>query len=170
MRRQQRLGTGVLTAALFAACLALPACHENQAEPRKPADLQVIAHGQKVELTEHLAAGKYTVVDFYAAWCPPCRVLGPALERLASKEGDRLAIRKVDVVDWTMPVVDQYGIESLPHLMLYAPDGKRVANGDEVYKVLGDVFGDAAKEVLEAGGAIGNGDVPPTDEQGHEAL
>ena len=136
------------------------------------ADLKVITHGEKVDLAAHLAAGKYTVVDFYAAWCPPCRVVGPALERLAAAEGDRLAVRKVDIVDWTRPVVEQYGIEALPHLMLYGPDGKQLANGDEVYGALLEVFGDAARELVAAGEAAG-ADTPPlpaTAADGSEVL
>src|SRR5262245_41946063 len=126
------------------------------------ADLQIITHGDKVDLDAHLARGKYTVVDFYAAWCPPCRVVGPALERLAKVESSRLAVRKVDIVDWTMPVVEQYGIEALPHLMLFDPQGRRVANGDEVYGRLREVFGDAAREVIEAGEAAGADASPGT--------
>jgi thioredoxin-like negative regulator of GroEL len=100
------------------------------------------------------------VVDFYASWCPPCRVLGPALERLAAAETGRLALRKVDIVDWTMPVVDQYGIESLPHLMLYDPEGRRIADGDAVFPSLLTIFGEAAREVGEAGAAIGSATAP----------
>ncbi|PYS95086.1 MAG: hypothetical protein DMF50_10195 [Acidobacteria bacterium] len=70
------------------------------------ADVKVITHGEQVDILAHLARGKYTVFDFYAVWCPPCRVLGPALERLAAKRSDRLAVRKVDIVDWTMPVAE----------------------------------------------------------------
>jgi thiol-disulfide isomerase/thioredoxin len=126
------------------------------------ADVQIITHGDKVDLAAHLAAGKYTVIDFYAAWCPPCRMLGPAIERLAAKENQRLAVRKVDVVDWTMPVVDQYAIEALPHLMLYGPDGQRVADGDAVYAELVKIFGDSAHEVHEVGSSIGVEDAPGT--------
>lgn len=128
-------------------------------------DMQIITHGQAVDLAAHLAPGKYTVVDFYASWCPPCRVLGPTLERLAAAESTRLALRKVDIVDWTMPVVDQYGIESLPHLMLYDPEGKRIANGDEVFPALLTIFGEAAHEVGEAGASIGVA-TPPANEGG----
>jgi thiol-disulfide isomerase/thioredoxin len=122
--------------------------------------MKIITHGQTVDLTAHLAPGKYTVVDFYASWCPPCRVLGPALERLAAAETGRLALRKVDIVDWTMPVVDQYGIESLPHLMLYDPEGRRIADGDAVFPSLLTIFGEAAREVGEAGAAIGSATAP----------
>ena len=113
------------------------------------ADVKVITHGEQVDILAHLARGKYTVFDFYAVWCPPCRVLGPALERLAAKRSDRLAVRKVDIVDWTMPVAEQYRIESLPHLVLFDADGRKVAEGEEVFAALGRLFGDAAQELGE---------------------
>jgi thiol-disulfide isomerase/thioredoxin len=123
-------------------------------------DVKIIAHGEKVDVATHLAAGKHTVVDFYAAWCPPCRVMGPALERLAADEPDRFAVRKVDVVDWTMPVVNQYGIEALPHLMLFDPSGKKIAEGDDVFPELSRLFGEHARGVVAAAG--GGSDTPAT--------
>jgi thiol-disulfide isomerase/thioredoxin len=129
--------------------------------PESPvADMQIITHGEKVELADHLARGKYTVFDFYAPWCPPCRALSPVLERLAAHETSRLALRKVDIVDWTMPVAEQYRIEALPHLMLFDPDGKRIADGDAVFQELSKLFGDAAREVRDVAGTIG-ADQPP---------
>ena len=156
--------TVACAAAIPAAALAVAACG-GAAKTAPQADMKIITHGQMVDLAAHLAPGKYTVVDFYAAWCPPCRVVGPALERLAAAENGRLALRKVDIVDWTMPVVDQYGIESLPHLMLYDPAGKRIANGDEVFTSLLAIFGEAAREVGEAGAAVGT-ETPPATEDG----
>jgi thiol-disulfide isomerase/thioredoxin len=114
------------------------------------ADVRVITRGEKVDLEPHAVRGKYTVFDFYAAWCPPCRVLSPALERLAAARTDRLAIRKVDIVDWTMPVARQHGIESLPFLVLYDPEGRRVAQGDQVSGMLLRIFGEHAREVVRA--------------------
>lgn len=120
--------------------------------PAAAADVQVIAHGETVDLASHLARGKYTVFDFYAVWCPPCRVLGPALERLAERQPGRLAIRKVDIVDWTMPVAEQHRIESLPHLVLFDGDGNKVAEGDDVFPTLDRVFGESAREITELAG------------------
>ena len=137
------------------------------------ADLKIITHGHRVDLAEHLAPGKHTVVDFYAAWCPPCRVVGPALERLAAAESARLAVRKVDIVDWTMPVVEQYAIESLPYLMLFDASGRRVAEGDAVYPALAGLFGAAAKEVVAAGSAVSAEPAPgepAVDEAGRSVL
>ena len=166
MRRGMRGGAVLLV------LLSGLACGVKKDKP-EAADLEIITHGDRVDLATHLAAGKYTVVDFYAAWCPPCRIVGPAIERLAAKESGRLAVRKVDIVDWTMPVVEQYAIEALPHLMLYGPDGKRVADGDAVYDELVKIFGESAQEVRAAGDAIGvetAPGAPTTDAQGREQL
>ncbi len=121
-------------------------------EPKDPADVKIIAHGEPIDLDAHAARGKYTVFDFYAPWCPPCRVLGPALERLAKRRPADLAIRKIDIVDWTMPVAAQHGIESLPYLVLYDTQGRKMAQGDDVFGALKRLFGDAAREVTEASG------------------
>ena len=118
--------------------------------PAVPADVKVITHGEKVELAEHTVAGKYTVFDFYAPWCPPCRVLGPALERLAARRPESLAVRKIDIVDWTMPVAAQHGIESLPYLILYDQGGRRMAEGEDVFDALVRIYGPAARDLSEA--------------------
>jgi thiol-disulfide isomerase/thioredoxin len=114
------------------------------------ADVRVIAHGDRVDIQAHAVLGKYTVFDFYAVWCPPCRALSPALEKLASRNTGSLAIRKVDIVDWTMPVAEQYGIEELPYLVLFDGSGRKVADGEAVFDELGRLFGDAALDVGRA--------------------
>ena len=134
------------------------------------ADVQVITHGEEVELAPHAAPGKYTVFDFYAVWCPPCRVLGPALERLAAAHPDRLAIRKVDIVDWTMPVATQHGIEELPYLVLFDPQGREAARGDEVFAVLDRLFGAAARDTLGDGVEAEPAPAPPADQAGSTVL
>jgi thioredoxin-like negative regulator of GroEL len=147
VNRGIRLPIAGLGVALLAA-IAFSAYTMRRAE-RVPADIAVITHGKEVDLAAHVAPGKYTVFDFYAPWCPPCRVLGPALERLAGRAHARLALRKVDIVDWTEPVARQYGVESLPYLVLYDDRGQQVAAGDEVFSVLKREFGEAANEVTE---------------------
>jgi thioredoxin 1 len=134
----------LLAAALFAFAVGRP----------RPAagDVLVIAHGEEVDLERHVAPGKHTVVDFYAVWCPPCRKLSPALERLAGRHPERLAIRKVDIVDWTQPVARQHGIEELPYLVLFDEGGRPAARGAEVFAALHRMFGDDAREVLESAG------------------
>jgi len=94
------------------------------------ADVQTISHGERVDLTDHLADGKLTLVDFYADWCGPCRSLAPTLDRLASENPDRLALRKVDVSNWGSPVATQFGIRSIPHLKLFDEDGALIGEGN----------------------------------------
>ncbi|HXH27929.1 MAG TPA: thioredoxin family protein, partial [Candidatus Polarisedimenticolia bacterium] len=120
--------------ALFSAAL-----QHRRTGPR--ADIRVITHGQEVDLASHLAPGKYTLFDFYAVWCPPCRELSPQLERLAERHPGALAIRKVDIVDWTMPVAAQHRIVELPYLMLYDRQGRKMAEGEQVFDELDRLFG-----------------------------
>jgi LPXTG-motif cell wall-anchored protein len=93
-------------------------------------DVETITHGRAVDLEAHLVAGKFVLFDFYADWCGPCRVLEPRLLDLAARHADRLALRKVDVINWDSEVARQYRLSSIPYLVLYGPDGSRLAAGD----------------------------------------
>ena len=93
-------------------------------------DVHTISKGGAVQLEEHLVAGKFTLFDFYADWCDICREIGPQLDQMA-EEYDWVAIRKIDVVDWTSEVARQFELTSLPYMVLYDPGGAMVASGDE---------------------------------------
>jgi thiol-disulfide isomerase/thioredoxin len=94
------------------------------------ADVETITHGREVDLEDHLVPNKHVLFDFYADWCGPCRALEPHLMELAERFEDRLAIRKVDVINWDSAVARQYRLSSIPYLVLYGPDGSRIAAGD----------------------------------------
>jgi thioredoxin 1 len=60
---------------------------------------------------------KPVLVDFWAEWCPPCRMLAPTFERLATNYGHEISFAKVNV-DELPEVASQYGIRSIPTLLL----------------------------------------------------
>ena len=58
------------------------------------------------------------LVDFFATWCMPCKMMHPILEEVKAALGDRIRIIKVDVDKYGV-TASQYGIQSVPTLMLF---------------------------------------------------
>lgn len=58
------------------------------------------------------------LVDFWATWCGPCRMLAPVVEELEEDLGGKLKVGKVDV-DTNMPLAMKYQISSIPALLLF---------------------------------------------------
>ena len=65
-----------------------------------------------------------TLVDFWAGWCAPCRMIAPVIEELAEELSGRIKIAKVDV-DSNQNVASELGIVSIPTLIFFK-DGKEV--------------------------------------------
>jgi thioredoxin 1 len=67
---------------------------------------------------EVLKADETVVVDFWAEWCGPCRMIAPALEEIAASLGEKVKIVKLNV-DENPATAGKYGIMSIPTLMLF---------------------------------------------------
>lgn len=73
-----------------------------------------------METFDDVISGAHPVlVDFFATWCQPCRMMHPVLEQVKAVLGDRLRIIKVDV-DRHGPTAARYGVQAVPTLMLFS--------------------------------------------------
>ena len=67
-----------------------------------------------------------TLVDFWATWCGPCRMVAPVVDELSEEYDGRINFAKVDV-DQNSQVASRYGVMSIPTLIIFK-DGKPVSN------------------------------------------
>lgn len=65
-----------------------------------------------------IKSSKPVLVDFSAEWCAPCKMMGPVLEQLKKRMGERVRIIKIDV-DKNPSLAQKYNIRSVPALMLF---------------------------------------------------
>ena len=87
--------------------------------------------------TEVLASDKVVLVDFYADWCGPCRMVAPVVEQIAEEYADRAVVGKLNVAE-NEEIAVRYGVMSIPTLIAFK-------NGE----VAGKLVGVQPKEVIE---------------------
>ncbi len=63
-------------------------------------------------------AGKPAIVDFWAEWCGPCRMIGPIVKELSEEYGDKIVVAKMDV-DSSPMTPGKYGIRNIPTILFF---------------------------------------------------
>ncbi|MCL2342675.1 MAG: thioredoxin [Firmicutes bacterium] len=97
-----------------------------------------VYHLTKDNFDETIARGK-SMVDFWASWCGPCKMLSPIIEAVAEKQGDAVKVCKVDI-DAEPELANRFGILTIPTVIIFE-------DGEEVTRSIG-VRPQAALEAL----------------------
>jgi len=92
-------------------------------------DNLVILSDDTVNTEINKPQGGPILVDFWATWCGPCRIVAPILEELAGEMGGKARIGKLDI-DQNPATATHYGVMSIPTLLLFK-------NGKQVDKIIG---------------------------------
>lgn len=163
----EQLGEAILNTPNMQSTLQRFKAMEQTAEGKPFVDFTIeTADGNKVSLSDYVGKGKYTLVDFWASWCGPCRTETPVLAEIYNQykkkgleilgvavwdnpEHTKKAIEELKI---TWPQIlnaqsiptDLYGINGIPHIILFGPDGTIIARD-----LRGDAMKAKIKEVIE---------------------
>ncbi len=95
----------------------------------------------KTNFEEVLASGKPVVIDFWAEWCGPCRMVAPIVDELAAEFEGKVLIGKCDVED-NDEITMKYGVRNIPTIVF-------IKGGEVVDKQVGAVSKDVLKAKIE---------------------
>ena len=82
-----------------------------------------LTHLNENDFNDFIVKSELSVVDFYATWCPPCKMLAPIMEEIGEQAKD-FQVAKIDI-DQAIEVANEYGVMSIPTLIFFK-DGKEI--------------------------------------------
>ena len=100
-----------------------------------------MTHFNQESFNQAIAGDQLVVVDFWAAWCGPCRMLGPVIEELDKKYAGKAVIGKVNV-DEEQELAIRFGVMSIPTVVF-------LKNGKEIDRKVGVMPPAAFEQVIE---------------------
>lgn len=101
-----------------------------------------VLHANEEAFTKILESGEPMLVDFFATWCGPCKMLAPVIEELAADYEGKLHVLKVDT-DENQSLAMNYGIMSIPTVILFQ-------GGNEVDRVVGLLPKESFVQMIDA--------------------
>lgn len=105
----------------------------------EPVPTEPIALEDAAAFDDHVAGHDVVLVDFYADWCGPCRMMEPAVEAVAADTD--AAVLKIDV-DRFQALASEYGVQGIPTLLVFA-------HGESADRMVGAQSEDALREAVE---------------------
>jgi len=118
---------------------------KNDSDAHINNDSLIIYADNMSSFKEIINSGQPILVDFYADWCAPCRMVAPILEQVAGDLKGEVRILKVNV-DKNRETAMKYGIQSIPTLMLFK-------NGEVKWKGIGVMQADQIKQIVKTKGS-----------------
>lgn len=101
-----------------------------------------VVHFSKEGFEKARAQGGVMLVDFWATWCGPCKMIAPVIEQLAGQYEGRVIVGKVDV-DQEPELAREYGVMSIPNVVI-------LKDGQEVDRKVGAMSAAAYAQALDA--------------------
>ena len=116
--------------------------HKNDTVSDTNANVNILIANDMSSFNELINSNKPVLVDFYADWCAPCRMMAPILEQVAGNMSGQVKIVKVNV-DKNQNAAAKYGIRSIPTLMLFQ-------NGQVKWQGVGVIQADQIEQIVKS--------------------